>query len=161
MDRKGDYLKRSEIEERTTELVMPILDEGGYSLWDVEYVKEGPDYILRVYADKEGGIGIDDCVAISRKLSDKLDEEDMIKEAYILEVSSPGLTRPLKKDRDFERSVGRKIEVKLYSTDRGAKELEGDLKAFDQEYVVIDVDGEERRLERNNISSVRLAFVDE
>lgn len=161
MDRKGDYLKRSEIEERTTEIVMPILDEGGYSLWDVEYVKEGPDYILRVYADKEGGIGIDDCVAISRKLSDKLDEEDMIKEAYILEVSSPGLTRPLKKDRDFERSIGRKIEVKLYSADRGAKELEGDLKAFDQEYVVIDVDGEERRLERNNISSVRLAFVDE
>ena len=161
MDRKGDYLKRSEIEERTTEIVMPILDEGGYSLWDVEYVKEGPDYILRVYADKEGGIGIDDCVAISRKLSDKLDEEDMIKEAYILEVSSPGLTRPLKKDRDFERSIGRKIEVKLYSADRGAKELEGDLKTFDQEYVVIDVDGEERRLERNNISSVRLAFVDE
>ena len=161
MDRKGDYLKRSEIEERTTEIVMPILDEGGYSLWDVEYVKEGPDFILRVYADKEGGIGIDDCVAISRKLSDKLDEEDMIKEAYILEVSSPGLTRPLKKDRDFERSIGRKIEVKLYSADRGAKELEGDLKTFDQEYVVIDVDGEERRLERNNISSVRLAFVDE
>ncbi len=153
-------MKRTEIEERTTELVMPIIEEGGYSLWDVEYVKEGPDFILRVYADKEGGIGIDDCVAISRKLSDKLDEADMIEEAYILEVSSPGLTRPLKKDKDFERSIGKLIEVKLYSAVNGMKELEGELKAFDEGSVTVNVGEEDLKLERSNISGVRLAFVE-
>ncbi len=153
-------MKRTEIEERTTELVMPIIEEGGYSLWDVEYVKEGPDFILRVYADKEGGIGIDDCVAISRKLSDKLDEADMIEEAYILEVSSPGLTRPLKKDKDFERSIGKLIEVKLYSAVNGMKELEGELKAFDEGSVTVNVGEEDLNLERSNISGVRLAFVE-
>lgn len=153
-------MKRSEIEEKTTELVMPIIEEGGYSLWDVEYVKEGPDFILRVYADKEGGIGIDDCVAISRKLSDKLDEADMIEEAYILEVSSPGLTRPLKKDKDFERSIGRLVEVKLYGAVNGMKELEGELKAFDEGSVTVTIDEEEIKLERSNISGIRLAFVE-
>ncbi len=153
-------MKRTEIEERTTELVMPIIEEGGYSLWDVEYVKEGPDFILRIYADKEGGIGIDDCVAISRKLSDKLDEADMIEEAYILEVSSPGLTRPLKKDKDFERSIGKLIEVKLYSAVNGMKELEGELKAFDEGSVTVNVGEEDLNLERSNISGVRLAFVE-
>ena len=153
-------MKRTEIEERTTELVMPIIEEGGYSLWDVEYVKEGPDFILRVYADKEGGIGIDDCVAISRKLSDKLDEADMIEEAYILEVSSPGLTRPLKKDKDFERSIGKLIEVKLYSAVNGMKELEGELKTFDEGSVTVNVGEEDLKLERSNISGVRLAFVE-
>lgn len=153
-------MKRSEIEEKTTELVMPIIEEGGYSLWDVEYVKEGPDFILRVYADKEGGIGIDDCVAISRKLSDKLDEADMIEEAYILEVSSPGLTRPLKKDKDFERSIGRLVEVKLYGAVNGMKELEGELKAFDEGSITVTIDEEEIKLERSNISGIRLAFVE-
>lgn len=153
-------MKRSEIEEKTTELVMPIIEEGGYSLWDVEYVKEGPDFILRVYADKEGGIGIDDCVAISRKLSDKLDEADMIEEAYILEVSSPGLTRPLKKDKDFERSIGRLVDVKLYGAVNGMKELEGELKAFDEGSVTVTIDEEEIKLERSNISGIRLAFVE-
>ena len=136
-------MKRTEIEERTTELVMPIIEEGGYSLWDVEYVKEG-----------------DDCVAISRKLSDKLDEADMIEEAYILEVSSPGLTRPLKKDKDFERSIGKLIEVKLYSAVNGMKELEGELKAFDEGSVTVNVGEEDLKLERSNISGVRLAFVE-
>ncbi|MBQ6231749.1 MAG: ribosome maturation factor RimP [Eubacterium sp.] len=139
---------------------MPIIEEGGYSLWDVEYVKEGPDFILRVYADKEGGIGIDDCVAISRKLSDKLDEADMIEEAYILEVSSPGLTRPLKKDKDFERSIGRLVDVKLYGAVNGMKELEGELKAFDEGSVTVTIDEEEIKLERSNISGIRLAFVE-
>ena len=154
-------MKKSEIEERTTELVIPIIEEGGFELWDVEYVKEGPDFILRVYADKEGGIGIDDCVAISRKLSDKLDEDDFIKEAYILEVSSPGLTRPLKKDKDFERSIGRLVEIKLYSAVKGTKELEAELKAFDEKTVTVASEDETIAIERTNISSIRLAFVDE
>ena len=120
-------MKKSEIEERTTELVMPIIEEGGFELWDVEYVKEGPDFILRVYADKEGGIGIDDCVAISRKLSDKLDEDDFIKEAYILEVSSPGLTRPLQDIKDYIRYEGEQLDVTMYS---------GEPKKFTADYEV-------------------------
>ena len=106
-------MKKADIEKKTEELVMPIIESGGYQLWDTEYVKEGSDFYLRVYADKEGGITIDDCVLISRALEAKLDEEDFIAEAYILEVSSPGLTRKLKKDRDFERSLGRKVLLKL------------------------------------------------
>ena len=99
-------------------------------------------------------------MAISRKLSDKLDEADMIEEAYILEVSSPGLTRPLKKDEDFERSIGKLIEVKLYSAVNGMKELEGELKAFDEGSVTVNVGEEDLKLERSNISGVRLAFVE-
>ena len=127
-------MKKQEIEEKCTELVMPIIEAGNYDLWDVEYVKEGADYYLRVYADKEGGIGIDDCVDISRKLEQKLDEEDFIKEAYILEVSSPGLTRVLKKDKEFEKSIGRLVDIKLYKALNGQKELQGTLKSFDDQH---------------------------
>ena len=104
-------MKRAEVEQRCEKMVQPILDENGFELWDVEYVKEGANYYLRVYADKEGGITIDDCVTISRALEVKLDEEDFIEEAYILEVSSPGLGRPLKRERDFERSIGAEVDV--------------------------------------------------
>ncbi|MBQ8166781.1 MAG: ribosome maturation factor RimP, partial [Lachnospiraceae bacterium] len=88
-------MKKVEIEQHCTDLVTPIIEENNFELVDVEYVKEGADFYLRVYADKEGGINIDDCVLISRALEAKLDEADKIKDAYILEVSSPGLTRPL------------------------------------------------------------------
>ena len=95
--------KRENYEAKTEELLTPILERMGFELWDIEYVKEGADYYLRAYIDKPGGIMIDDCVDVSRALSDELDREDFIDDAYILEVSSPGLTRALKKDRDFER----------------------------------------------------------
>lgn len=91
--------KHTEIENRTEAMVLPIIEENGFELVDVEYVKEGANWYLRVYADKEGGISIDDCVLISRALEEKLDEEDFIEDAYILEVSSPGLGRPLKKEK--------------------------------------------------------------
>lgn len=106
-------MKKQEIEQHCTELVTPIIEEHGFELVDVEYVKEGSDYYLRVYADKEGGINIDDCVLISRSLEEKLDAADRMTDPYILEVSSPGLTRPLKKDKDFKRNLGKKVEVKL------------------------------------------------
>jgi len=153
-------LKKQEIEEKCTELVMPIIEAGNYDLWDVEYVKEGADYYLRVYADKEGGIGIDDCVDISRKLEQKLDEEDFIKEAYILEVSSPGLTRVLKKDKEFEKSIGRLVDIKLYKAFNGQKELQGTLKSFDEKSLTFNISDEDVVIERDNISVVRLAFVE-
>ena len=151
-------MKRSEIEARTEELVLPILDSGGYRLWSTEYVKEGSDYYLRVYADKEGGITIDDCVSISRALEEKLDKEDFIGDAYILEVSSPGLTRKLRTDRDFENSIGRLVLVKLYKAENGIKEYKGILEAFDKYEITISANEESHKYKRENISSVRLEF---
>lgn len=153
-------MKKQEIEEKCTELVMPIIEAGNYDLWDVEYVKEGADYYLRVYADKEGGIGIDDCVDISRKLEQKLDEEDFIKEAYILEVSSPGLTRVLKKDKELEKSIGRIVDIKLYKALNGQKELQGTLKSFDEKSLTFNISDENVAIDRNDISVIRLAFVE-
>lgn len=153
-------MKKQEIEEKCTELVMPIIEAGNYDLWDVEYVKEGADYYLRVYADKEGGIGIDDCVDISRQLEKKLDEEDFIKEAYILEVSSPGLTRVLKKDKEFEKSIGRLVDIKLYKALNGQKELQGILKSFDEKSLTFNISDEDVAIDRNDISVIRLAFVE-
>ena len=160
-------MKRADIEKKTEELVIPIIEAGGYDLWDVEYVKEGSDMYLRVYADKEGGIELDDCVTISRALEEKLDAEDFIEDAYILEVSSPGLTRKLKKDRDFERSLGRKVLLKLYKKENDSKEFTGYLVGFDKDTVSIadekkdEYSQEEKKtFSRENISSIRLEFED-
>ncbi len=155
-------MKKSEIEQHCTDLVTPIIEENNFELVDVEYVKEGADYYLRVYADKDGGINIDDCVLISRALEAKLDEEDKIKDAYILEVSSPGLTRPLKKEKDFKRSIGKLVEIKLYKQVNGTKELCGVLEAYDENTITImndDDNHDEITLNRSDISMIRLAFV--
>ncbi|MBR6403428.1 MAG: ribosome maturation factor RimP [Eubacterium sp.] len=158
---KEKKLKKADIEKKTEELVMPILEAGGYELWDTEYVKEGSDFYLRVYADKEGGITIDDCVTISRALEAKLDEDDFIEEAYILEVSSPGLTRRLKKDRDFERCIGRLVQVRLYKKENEVKEMIGRLDSFDDKSLtIVPEDGEKMSFSRENISMVRLEFED-
>lgn len=160
-------MKKTDIEERTKELLAPILEEGDYLLWDVAYEKEGQDMYLRVYVDKkDGGITIDDCVLISRALEKKLDEEDFIAEAYILEVSSPGLTRPLKKTADFVRCVGKLAELKLFQPAEGVKELTAMLVSADEEQIVVQIQdtpgAEEKKLTiaRNNIAKARLAFVD-
>ena len=151
-------MKKSEIEDYCTRLVTPIIEENSYELVDVEYVKEGADYYLRVYADKEGGINIDDCVLISRALEKKLDEEDKIDNAYILEVSSPGLTRPLKKDKDFKRSLGKKVEIKLYNKINGLKQFEAILKNYSDTDITVDYNDDEITIERKDISMIRLAF---
>ncbi len=152
-------MKKTEVEQYCTELVMPIIEENNFELYDVEYVKEGSDYYLRVYVDKEGGINIDDCVLVSRALEVKLDETDKIKDAYILEVSSPGLTRPLKKEKDFEKSVGKTVEVKLYKPYDKVKEFEGVLESYTDEAVTLLVDDKKMIINRNDISMIRLAFV--
>ena len=127
---------------------------------DVEYVKEGSDYYLRVYADKEGGITINDCEIVNRALGDLLDKDDYIDDAYILEVSSPGLTRPLKKENDFKRSIGKLVERKTFAKVNGAKEFEGILKAYDADTVTIEFEDEtEIVVSRKDISMIRLAFV--
>lgn len=150
--------KREDIEKRTEELVQPIIDAGNYELVDVEYVKEGANKYLRVYADKEGGININDCVDISRALEAKLDEDDFIEEAYILEVSSPGLGRPLKKDKDFSRAIGENVDIKLYKANDYGKELEGQLMHFDDKEIVIKIIEKEVTILRKDIAMIRLAF---
>ncbi len=155
-------MKRVEIEKRTEELVLEIIKGTEIELWDVEYVKEGSEFYLRVYIDKPGGITIDDCVEVNRALNPKLDEEDFVEEAYTLEVSSPGLTRKLKKDRDFEKSIGKLVHIKLYKAESGSKEFIGRLVSFDEEKIVIKSDdgddGSEVSLDRSNVSSARLEF---
>lgn len=151
-------MKRVEVEQRCETLVQPILDEHGFELWDVEYVKEGTNYYLRVYADKPGGITIDDCVTISRALEEKLDAEDFIPEAYILEVSSPGLGRPLKRERDFERSIGAAVEVKLYKAIDKQKEFTGILKSYNDDTIILEAEEVQMELKRTDIALIRLAF---
>lgn len=151
--------KREDYEHKTEILLQPILDRLGFELWDVEYVKEGSDHYLRAYIDKEGGITIDDCVNVSRALSDELDREDFIDDAYILEVSSPGLGRALKKDKDFERSIGRQIDIKTYKPLNGRKEFTGILKSYDKDAVELEIEGEQAvSFDRKDIAKANLSI---
>lgn len=151
--------KRETYESRTEAYLLPLLSQHGFTLWDVEYVKEGSNWYLRAYIDKEGGITVDDCEMISRPLSDWLDKEDFIDDSYILEVSSPWLGRPLKKDKDFERSIGQDVEIRLFKAVGGQKEFAGTLTAFDKDTVTVTLeDGTGRSFERAGIALIRLAF---
>lgn len=150
--------KRETYETRTEELLRPIAEANHVEIYDVEYVKEGSDWFLRAYIDKEGGVDINDCVEVSRALSDKLDEEDFMEEAYTLEVSSPGLGRILKKDRHLEKSLGEEVEIKTYKPIEKCKEFAGILKAFDAESITIETDGQEKIFTRADIAVIRLAL---
>ena len=150
--------RREDYEKRTEALLGPITEKAGVSVYDVEYVKEGSDYYLRVYIDKEGGVTIDDCEVVSRALSDEMDREDFIADAYILEVSSPGLGRTLKKDKHLQASIGQDVEVKTYKPIDGMKEFAGVLDAFDEKTVTILEDGIARTFFREDIALIRLAL---
>ena len=132
--------KRESYEAKTTELIQPVVEANGVELFDVDYVKEGSDWYLRVYIDKEGGVTIDDCQNVSRAFNEILDRENYIDDQYIFEVSSPGLTRPLKKEKDYEKSIGRMIEIKLFSPVDKSKEYSGVLKEYDKDTVTISID---------------------
>ena len=149
-------LKKESIIQKTEELLIPFLDENKFELVDIEYGKEGSDYILRIFIDREGGIRIDDCELVSRHLSEALDQADFMDQAYMLEVSSPGLLRPLKKDRDFEKNIGREVELHLFKAENKEKDFIGVLKAFDKESVTLTLSADEERVFlRNNISLIR------
>ena len=151
--------KRESYEQKTEAILLPILEEHGFELWDVEYVKEGSNWYLRAYIDKPGGININDCELVSRQLSDLLDEKDYIAENYILEVSSPGLGRPLKKERDFQRSMGEEVEIRTYRMIDKQKEFVGLLCAYDEKSVTIEMEnGEQKTFLKTDIALVRLAF---
>ncbi|MBD5544490.1 MAG: ribosome maturation factor RimP [Lachnospiraceae bacterium] len=147
--------KKESYEARTEELLRPIMEANGFELVDVEYVKEGSSWYLRAYIDKPGGITIDDCELVSRALSEILDREDYISEAYILEVSSPGLLRPLKKEKDYRRNLEKQVEIRTYKMVDKKKEFVGTLTAFDKDTVTIEEEGQERVFEKSQIALIR------
>lgn len=151
--------KKETYESRVEQFLLPLLAQHQFELVDVEYVKEAGNWYLRAYIDKEGGITVDDCEMISRIFSDWLDKEDFIEDSYIMEVSSPGLGRPLKKDKDFARSLGEEVEIRLYKPRNKQKEFTGVLKAYDKETVTIELeDGAEEVFTRTELALIRLAF---
>ena len=151
--------KREDFEQRTEELLIPILEKYEFELVDVEYVKEAGTWYLRAYIDKPGGIAINDCEVVSRELSDLLDQKDFIDDSYILEVSSPGLGRQLKKERDFARSIGAEVEIRTYRMVEGRKEFTGVLEEYDSESVTVSYeDGTKQNFDRKEIALIRLAF---
>lgn len=158
LEKEVIMMAKKNYEERTEALLEPIVAAAGVSVYDVEYVKEGGEWYLRAYIDKPDGVNINDCEAVSRALSDKLDEEDFIEDAYILEVSSPGLGRTLKKDKHLQKSIGEEVELKTYKPIDGQKEFEGILKAFDKENLTIEMDGTEKVFARGEVARIALAL---
>ena len=152
--------KHSDYESRTEALIQPILDELGFELYDVEYVKEGADYYLRAYIDKPGGITIDDCVTVSRRMNELLDENPVVDgdEPYIFEVSSPGLGRVLKKDKHLEKAIGADVDIKTYKPVNDAKDFTGTLTAFDKDTVTITFDDGVEVFNRSDIAQIRLSL---
>lgn len=151
--------RREFYEQETEKLLEPIMEEYGFELVDVEYVKEGSNWYLRAYIDKEGGITVDDCELVSRRMSVLLDEKDYVEGSYIFEVSSPGLGRPLKKEKDYARSLGKDIEIRTYRAIDKEKEFYGVLKSYDDKTVTIEMDdGAERSFAKSDIALIRLAF---
>ena len=161
--------KREEYEARAEKLLEPIMEENHFELVDVEDVKEAGNWYLRAYVDKEGGITLDDCELVNRAWSDLMDENDFIPEAYILEVSSPGLGRQLKKEKDFKRSIGQDVDVKFYQSRKipagrngkevSVKEITGTLKAYTKEKITLETDfAKEYEIACSDISTVKLTI---
>ncbi len=150
--------KRDVYEQKCEALLIPIAEANQVEIYDIEFVKEGSDFYLRAYIDKPDGVNINDCEAVSRALSDALDVEDFIEEAYILEVSSPGLGRVLKKDKHLEKSIGEEVELKTYKPIDKCKEFAGVLQAFDKDTITLVNEAGEQVFQRADVAVIRLAF---
>ena len=147
----------AKVTDTVAQLALPYVQAAGCTLWDVEYIKEAGEWYLRVYIDKEGGVSIEDCEAVSRPLSDKLDEADPIPGSYTFEVSSAGAERPLKRPSDFQRFLGHPVLVKTYKPKDGRKEFAGTLAGYDNGAVLLDMGGAEPlRFEKPELALVRL-----
>ena len=146
----------AKVTELVAGLAAPIAEENGCSLWDVEYVREAGQWFLRVYIDKEGGVSIDDCEAVSRPLSDALDQADPIEGSYVLEVSSAGADRPLKKPEHFEKFMDAEVEVRLYRAMEGRKDHVGVLKDYDNGDVTIETAAGPQTFLKKDVAQVRL-----
>ena len=153
-------MSRKEMYETQTEtLILPILEKNQFELVDVEYVKEGGTWYLRAYIDKEGGITVNDCELVAREMNEILDREDYIEDSYIFEVSSPGLGRPMKKEKDYVRNMGKEVEIRTYRAINRSKEFYGLLRAYDEQTVTIETeDGEEMSFDKSDIALIRQAI---
>ena len=149
----------SKISEIVTKMAEPVAAQLGLELWDVEYVREAGQWVLRIYVDKDGGVGIDDCEALSKALDPMLDEADPIPDSYVFEVSSAGAERELKRPRDFERFIGAGVEVRLYRAQDGSKTHIGTLTGYDNGAVSIQTAGTEHVFEKDQVAKVRLRIV--
>ena len=150
---RGGYMAK--IEERVEELLKDKIENIGYSLYDVEYAKEGQNYYLRIFIDSPKGIDLNDCEKVSNEINELLDQADYIKEQYFLEVSSPGVERILRKDSHLAQNIGKQVEAKLYKKDEnGNKNYIGELKAFDNDTITID----EFKFDRKNIAQLKTVF---
>lgn len=161
------------IEENVETLIMPIIEDLGYILYDVQYVKEAKDYYLRVFIDKKEGISLEDCEKVNNAITDILDEKNYIKDQYFLEVSSPGVERRLRKNKHFEASIGKEVDINLYSPitlkqdeinekkkkNNTTKNISGILKSFDENNITLEIESnEEIKIERKNISNIKIKF---
>lgn len=146
---------KKKVEEIVYDLSKPVVDRQGFELVDVEYLKEGSDWYLRIYIDKDGGIAIDDCKSVSEEISDLLDEIDPIDHTYIFEVSSPGIERPLKNERDYIKSLNKEVEVKFYKPFDGKKTLEGLLIGYTDKNVTIDINGKQFDINKEIIALIK------
>ncbi len=146
----------SKITEKVAALARPVVEEEGCTLWDVEYVREAGTWYLRIFVDKEGGLSIDDCERISRRLDPMLDEADPIPDSYVFEVGSAGAERELRRPRDFEQFMGAQVELKTYQSVDGSKSFVGTLAGYEEGAVTVLVGGKAMRFEKGQIALVRL-----
>ncbi len=146
------------IEEKVQTIVEPIIEELGYSLYDVEYAKEGKDYFLRIFIDNETGISLNDCEKVTNAINDVLDNEDYIKDGYFLEVSSPGIERIIRKEKHLEQNIGNEVEIKLFRPIDKQKNLSGTLLRYDKESIYLNVNSEEKKIEKQNIAQIKTKY---
>ena len=146
------------IEERVENLVRPTIEKLGYTLYDVEYAKEGKNYFLRIYIDREEGIGLDDCEKTTNAINDILDKADYIKNEYFLEISSPGIEKILRKDSHLEANIGKQVEIKLFKPIDKEKIISGLLIKFNSEAVYVKIDTNEKRIERTQIAQIKTKY---
>ena len=147
----------AKIEEKIEKLISKTINDLGYDLYDIEYVKEGKDYFLRIYIDSKKGIDLNDCEKVSNSITDILDKEDYIKEQYFLEVSSPGVERVLKKDKHLKDNINNEVQIKLFRQIEGQKQYKGILKNFDNDYITI-LNNQEIKIDRKNISQIKTVY---
>lgn len=148
----------AKIEEKVEDLITNQIQTLGYNLYDVEYVKEGKDYFLRIFIDKDTGISLDDCEKVSNAINDILDKADFIKEQYFLEVSSTGVERVLKKDKHLKNNIGVRVQVKLFKQLNGKKQYEGVLQDFDDTNIILETSSQILKIERQNIGQIKTIF---
>lgn len=148
-------MSQNNIECKTKELLEPIITDLNYILYDVQYLKDGKDYYLRITIDKDTGISIEDCEKVNNAIDDVLDNADFIKDSYMLEVSSPGIERNLRKPWHFEKQIGNEINVKLYQGINKKKELTGILKEYDKDFLKLQIEDEILEIENKNIAAAK------